>query len=352
MGIMQALVATALLIKPCAETTGPVSRPSSCSCSALETRVQNVIPDSPPSAHDPSIAKDRDTYYLYTTGTGIPFSYSKDLKHWTAGGAVFSQAPTWIASVVPAAHNSIWAPDIVKYHGRWLLFYAVSTFGRNQSAIGVAGNTTLDPHSPAYRWVDEGEVISTHPGDNWNAIDPNFCVDKQGAPWLAAGSFWSGLKLMSLDRETYKPVAGAALIPIAQRPVTPEVRGAIEAPYIHRHSEYYYLFASFDFCCRGTGSTYNVRVGRSRDITGPYLDRDGISMLQGGGTQLLFADDRWKGPGHNCILPEGKGKTERIVYHAYDALDRGRPKLRIQTLNWDRAGWPNVVNAATDSHPQ
>src|SRR5207302_6838266 len=102
-----------------------------------------------------------------------------------------------------------------------------------------------------------------------------------------------------------------------------------------------YLFASFDFCCRGVASTYNVRVGRASRITGPYLDRAGIPMLEGGGTLLLSGAGRWKGPGHNAVLHENG--RDWIIYHAYDAEDNGAPKLRIKRLGWTADGWPEVA---------
>jgi arabinan endo-1,5-alpha-L-arabinosidase len=107
-----------------------------------------------------------------------------------------------------------------------------------------------------------------------------------------------------------------------------------------RRGDFYYLFVSFDFCCRGVDSTYNVRVGRAAQITGPYVDSQGKSMLEGGGDLLIDAYDHWRGPGHNGILVEND--TYWIVYHAYDALQVGIPKLRIEALQWDETGWPHA----------
>ncbi|MBI1258175.1 MAG: family 43 glycosylhydrolase, partial [Chloroflexi bacterium] len=120
----------------------------------------------------------------------------------------------------------------------------------------------------------------------------------------------------------------------------PDSTDAIEAPFIIRKGDYYYLFASYDFCCRGADSTYNVRVGRSDTVTGPYADKDGVAMLDGGGTQVTFPTDRWKGPGHNGILQDNG--VEYIVYHAYDAEHQGDPTMRIDQLVWDADGWPSI----------
>jgi arabinan endo-1,5-alpha-L-arabinosidase len=115
---------------------------------------------------------------------------------------------------------------------------------------------------------------------------------------------------------------------------------AIEAPFILHRGDYYYLFASFDQCCQGAESTYNVRVGRSKAITGPYVDRAGKPMMEGGGTLILSAYDRWHGPGHNGLYVDGD--TVWMPYHAYDALQIGIPKLRIESIAWDAEGWPGL----------
>ncbi len=165
-------------------------------------------------------------------------------------------------------------------------------------------------------------------------------LDEGDQPWLAFGSYWSGIKLRKID-----PATGGlssedeTLYALAGRPRGPGLPGAVEAPFIIKRDGYYYLFVSFDACCRGVESTYNIRVGRSKELTGPYLDRDGTSMLAGGGTLVLAGSERWRGPGHNAILQEDG--VERLVYHAYDAESGGVSKLRIETLLWDEEGWPH-----------
>lgn len=96
----------------------------------------------------------------------------------------------------------IWAPDISFFNNKWHLYYAVSSFGSQESAIGLATNTTLDPKTPDYQWVDQGEVLRSHAGDPWNAIDPNLVLDENGEPWLAWGSFWQGIWMRKIDRAT------------------------------------------------------------------------------------------------------------------------------------------------------
>ncbi|MGI8995978.1 MAG: family 43 glycosylhydrolase, partial [Pyrinomonadaceae bacterium] len=123
-------------------------------------------------------------------------------------------------------------------------------------------------------------------------------------------------------------------------PRTAQLPGAIEAPAIVRKNSYYYLFVSFDFCCRGKDSTYNIRVGRARRLTGPYMDRSGQPMLEGGGTLVVAGQGRWVGPGHCAVLQDKDG--EKLVYHAYDTEWRGIPTLRIAPLLWDAEGWPTI----------
>lgn len=290
------------------------------------------------NVHDPAVAKEGDSYYLFSTGAGIPVRCSDDMETWTLCSRVFFGSPRWHREMVPGAQD-IWAPDISFFQGRYFLYYSVSIFGTNTSAIGLATNETLDPNSARYRWRDEGVVIASDRADDWNAIDPNLVVDRDGLPWLAFGSYWSGLKLVRLDPATGKLLDPAAtLYPLASRDEPPR---AIEAPFVIYRKPYYYLFASFDACCRGVDSTYNVRVGRAKGVIGPYLDREGVSMLNGGGTLVLEGSERWRGPGHNAVISEGD--RDLIVYHAYDAEFRGSPTLRIDALQWDEEGWPRVA---------
>lgn len=289
--------------------------------------------------HDPVIIKEGDTYYVFCTGDGIPIRKSTDLVKWSHAipAVVFARVPQWAQEMIPGATN-IWAPDISYFNNKYHLYYSVSTFGSNRSVIGLATNVTLDSQSDDYKWVDEGLVLESVNVNNYNAIDPNIIIDEDGVPWMAFGSHWSGIKMRRLDYETGKPSEeDPKLKPLAGRRVHPR---AVEAPFIIRKGDFYYLFVSFDSCCQGAASTYRVMVGRSENVTGPYVDRDGVDMLQDGGTQVTFPTERWRGPGHNAILQEN-GK-EYIVYHAYDAEADGIPTLRIDPLEWDSEGWPFI----------
>lgn len=292
--------------------------------------------------HDPAIIKAGDTYYLFSTGDGISVRKSSDLAEWKVAfpPVVFANIPDWAQEMIPGATN-IWAPDISYFNDKYHLYYSVSTFGSNRSVIGLATNQSLDFESDDYGWVDEGLVLESTTASNYNCIDPNVIIDAEGIPWLSFGSFWSGIKMYRLDYETGKPSPeDDTRYSLARRT---GYHGAVEAPFIIHQGDYYYLFVSFDACCRGVESTYRVMVGRSEAITGPYVDREGVEMLAGGGTQVTFPTERWRGPGHNAILREED--KDYIVYHAYDAEASGMPTLRIDPLVWDEDGWPSILES-------
>ena len=299
------------------------------------------------TVHDPVMIKQKDTYYLYCTGKGISVFSSKDLKNWKPEPQIFKEEPIWADSVAADFDNHIWAPDISFHNNTYYLYYSVSAFAKNTSAIGVTTNTTLDPKDPAYKWVDQGIVIQSIPNrDLWNAIDPNLTFDENNTPWLAFGSFWEGLKLVKLNPDLKSIAQPQEWHTIAKRKRTFELAdsdpgdGALEAPFIFKKNGYYYQFLSWDLCCRGEKSTYKVVVGRSKTITGPYLDKEGISLNQGGGTLLIQGDKNWFGAGHNSTYTfDGK---DYIIYHAYDAKQNGRPILQIKQLDWDAALWPTL----------
>jgi arabinan endo-1,5-alpha-L-arabinosidase len=288
--------------------------------------------------HDPAMIQEGDKYYIFSTGPGISIRCSDDLITWDLCKAVYFRLPKWIKEEVPGV-GDLWAPDISFYKGKYQVYFAASSFGVNQSAIGLATNTTLDINSPDYKWQDEGLVIKSEQGFNWNAIDPNFVLDKDGEPWLVFGSYWSGIKLVKLDTETgLRSSEDVGLHSIASRTAP----GAVEAPFIIYREPYYYLFVSFDQCCKGINSTYNIRVGRAETITGPYEDKEGMSLLYGGGTILRESSERWKGPGHSAIF--SKDGQDYLVYHSYDAENVGIPKLRMEPITWQDS-WPSLGDA-------
>lgn len=296
--------------------------------------------------HDPVLAQEGEHYYAFSTGPGITIYQSEDLEHWRWVGRAFEGEPDWARSVVPGFSGHLWAPDIFEKEGRYYLYYSVSAFGKNTSAIGVTVNETLDPSSPDYRWVDQGMVLQSVPNrDHWNAIDPAIVEDEEGTPWMSFGSFWEGLKLVKLAPDLVSLAEPQVWHSLAKRPRDPLAAdanpgdGAIEAPYIFKKDGWYYLFVSFDKCCRGMDSDYKIKVGRSQSVTGPYLDRDGRPMLEGGGTLVLAGDEDWVALGHNAAYTfDGR---DYLVFHAYETVDNAKQKLRILPMTWDD-GWPVV----------
>jgi arabinan endo-1,5-alpha-L-arabinosidase len=286
--------------------------------------------------HDPHIIKQADAYYIFCTGRGIPIRRSTDLYNWKIVGRVFEQLPDWARQEIPGARD-FWASDVLLFNGKYHVYYSISTFGSNRSCIGLVTNATLDSESRDYKWVDQGKVIESLKTDDFNCIDANPVMDEQKNVWLGFGSFWGGIKLRRLYANTGKvSAADDKLYSLAARP-KPDPR-PIEAAYIIRHGDYYYLFASFDFCCRGVKSNYNIRVGRAQQITGPYSDREGKPMLEGGGTLILETAGRYIGPGHNSVLHDGE--KDYLVHHFYDGENRGIATLQIRPLTWTQDGWP------------
>jgi arabinan endo-1,5-alpha-L-arabinosidase len=287
--------------------------------------------------HDPVITKQGDTWYIFSTGYGIRLKKSKDGIRWTDIGYVLDNLE-WQRKYVPIASNNLWAPDISFFNGLYYLYYCKSLFGTNTSVIGLATNKTLDPDSPDYEWKDRGAVIGSNSSNDYNCIDPNLVVDGNGQPWLSFGSFWTGIKLIKLDPSAMKPLSGEKMYSIASRPGNT----VIEAPFIIYRQGFYYLFVSFDHCSRGVMSDYKIMVGRSEELTGPYVDKRGVAMMEGGGTLIDAGDEYWKGPGH-CAVYQSKD-TAILVNHAYDALNNGAPTLQIRPLYWDNEGWPYIRN--------
>jgi len=332
-------------------------------------------PMEEPPFHDPVMIRAGKTYYAFGTGRGVSVWSSPDMKVWTSVGPALPTPPEWIKGAGPSNRGDMWAPDIIERGGTYYLYYAVSAFGRNTSAIGVATNVTLDPADPRFKWQDRGMVVQSVPGrDMWNAIDPNVVIDSAGTPWLDFGSFWGGIKMVKLDSaltrlaqpEDWRTIAARARYwKLDERDAgdaaNPELKydsiyparitqanqamqnGAIEGPIIFYKAPYWYLFASWDRCCRGVESSYKVVVGRSKDITGPYVDREGEKMIYGGGSlvvQGLGESPRWAAGGHNdAVTFDG---VDYLVFHAYDKTDQGRSKLLIRPITWDRHGWPSV----------
>ncbi|MDQ0917800.1 arabinan endo-1,5-alpha-L-arabinosidase [Paenibacillus sp. V4I5] len=340
-----------------------------CSIGGGSLQSKLKYPDAPPSypmfdtdnlhnesawntnnTHDPAIIKEGDTYYVFSTDAkvggkakpGIMVRKSKDLIQWDWVGYAFDGVPKQAAEWTGA--QGLWAPDVKKFGDTFYLYYSASTFGSNQSFIGVATSSSLE--GP---WTDQGEVIKTGVGDKPNAIDPNIVLDASGDPWFVFGSFFGGIYTSPLDPKTGKLKEPGFGTKIATRDHKTE-SGAVEGPYIVYHSELkkYYLFVSFD----SLSQDYNVRVGRSDSMTGPYLDVNGRDLMDDKyeaqfeiGNKILggykFQEgDGWIAPGHNSVLQDGDHTY--IVHHARPQQDMNWMYLHVRKILWTQDGWPVV----------
>ncbi|HZM74456.1 MAG TPA: arabinan endo-1,5-alpha-L-arabinosidase [Candidatus Limnocylindrales bacterium] len=288
--------------------------------------------------HDPTMIKaSNGSYILISTGNWLEIRTSTDRVNFRRIGSVWAaNQPTWTFPYTLANNRSyLWAPDLSFRNGQYYLYYAASSFGSQRSAIFLATSPTAMPGT----WTHRGLVIETSSANDFNAIDPNLIVDASGRWWLTLGSFWSGIKLIRIEPSTgLRHATDRTVYSLARRTVN---SGSVEAPFIFRRNNFYYLFVSFDFCCRGTSSTYRTMVGRSTSITGPYTDRNGVNMFNGGGTEILATHDAVFGPGHPAVFQDVDATV--LVYHYYWTNSQPTSgRLGINLIGWDSAGWPIV----------
>lgn len=308
-------------------------------------------------AHDPTVVRDDDgTYYMFSTDAlagrdqvpaGVHIRTSVDLVNWEFAGTALDGVPA------PAREWSgaegLWAPEVVRWPGSgWHMYYSASTFGSNTSAIGLA----VAPR-PSGPWEDRGIVVATRAGESTqNAIDAAVTFDRDGAPWLSYGSFFSGIYTLRLDTVTGLPLeAGDLGTVIARRHHS--VEGAIEGAFILYRGEEdrYVLFSSYD----SLFNTYNVRFAVADEITGPYRDLNGAIMTDvdaepsSVGTKILGGyrfegDTAWCAPGHNSIYVEDHGERPEyfMVHHVRFAEDPRQHIAQVRRLFFTETGWPVV----------
>ena len=254
-------------------------------CGALVSAQSYPNPNSVSGAiyvHDPTLAKNGNTYYLLATAPGISIKTSTDLKTWRDAGLVWPNGgATWTDTYTKERNGNLWAPDLSYRNGQFYLYYSASSFGSSTSAIFLATSSSGNQGT----WTNRGLVTSTTSSSNYNAIDPHLFVDGDGKWWMTFGSFWTGIKQIRLDPSTGLAYSGDRTVrSLASRPNN---GGAIEAPSIYKRGSWYYLVVSFDKCCSGASSTYRIMVGRSKSVNGPFVDKNGVAMTNGGGTQIL-----------------------------------------------------------------
>jgi arabinan endo-1,5-alpha-L-arabinosidase len=292
--------------------------------------------------HDPSVIEAGGRFVAFGTGEqgpthgAIRVKTSPDGVAWSDAGVIGKGPPEWAEAGLGFRPLNVWAPSVSRRGETVFLYYCLSSFGDNASAIGLMTNAAFDPFKPGEGWQDQGIVLLSKHGDDFNAIDP-FRIDaSDGRAWLAFGSFWSGIKLSELNPETGKLIReDAPRIALAGRH-----GGAIEAASILEHDGKFYLFVSFDQCCKGVASTYNIRVGRADRIDGPYRDKGGKDMLDGGGTLVLATTGRFIGPGGQEPVKTSRG--DGLAFHYYDGDAAGAAKLQFSPILWTADGWPEL----------
>jgi len=315
---------------------------------AGKAEAQAVSGDS--FAHDPStMIKDGDHYYVYYTGQGIQTKWSTNKFFWNTGSEVFpGDPPSWTTNAVNNFTGFFWAPDVAYFNGRYNLYYACSEWGTIDSAIGLV--TTPSLQSPV--WTDQGKVIQSdaigQTDSNtdltaYNCIDPSILVDTNGTVWMSFGSYSDGILIMQLDPTTGKRRTGpGSIIHKVADNGTMFFSNTTEGSCLYQRDGYYYLFLNFGGCCSGVDSTYNIRVGRSTNVFGPFRDKNNVNMTNGGGTMLLESTGRYIGPGHAAILNENG--TNWFTFHYYDGNNSGISKLGIMQLSWTPDDWPALTN--------
>ncbi|RYX83366.1 hypothetical protein EON83_15200 [bacterium] len=296
---------------------------------------------------DPStIVSHKGEYWVFGTGPGTQMFSSRDKIHWTKRGAMLATAPSWVAETAPEnRNNTVWAPDARFFGGKYHVYYSYSAMGAQQSGIGVASNETLDPKT----WHDDGLVVKSDKTTGFNAIDPCVFEGNDGKIYLSFGSYFDGIRVGEVNAQTGLLVSPPPYKRIATRPTTPG--NAIEASAIYFHDGWYYCFINFDGCCAGAKSSYNIRVGRSKNVYGPYLDKEGKDLNEGGGSLFWTASfdngtgrlvDDQVGPGHVGVFKEGT--DEWLTTHMeWSRAKNGATTMNLNKLGWAPDGWPYVV---------
>ena len=306
--------------------------------------------------HDPgTLIQNGSSYFIYGDGQGISGLTTTDLRNWAAVNPVFPNGPpAWTSNSVPGFTGYFWAPDNAYFNGRYNLYYACSDWGTINSAIGLV--TTPSLVSPV--WTDQGKVIQSNPDfatnattdlTAYNCIDPSIMVNTNGSVWMSFGSYSDGILIMQLDPATGKRISASSPLYRVSNNGPVFFSNTEEGSCLYQHGGYYYLFVNFGGCCEGVNSTYNIRVGRSPSVTGPYFDKDGINMINGGGTMMLEGNARYIGPGHAAIM--NNNGTNWFTFHYYDGNNNGTATLGLMLLSWTADGWPVLTNDWSAFYP-
>lgn len=291
----------------------------------------------------PEIYNYNGTYYGFIMAGGITIKTSKNLREWTKSGTVFpsKQPYEWMKDPEKGVpEGSIWAPGIYKIGDTYCVYYCMSTSGSQHSFIGLATNTTLDPNDKEYKWVDKGCVIHSYSGDDYNAIDPCVIIDDDNQPWLIYGSYWSGIKIRKIDPNTLLLDSNDDTV---YSLAAAQTRNGPEAGYMIKHGDYYYLFVA----CGSFSTGYWNGVGRSKSVTGPFLDADGVDMMNQGATPVNSYRDGFTKCGHSSVFTDTDGSQYHVseYFKTYEDGSSSPSLLSISKLYWTKDGWP--VTATT-----
>ena len=258
---------------------------------------------------------------------------SDDGWTWRRAGSVMQAVPGGKPGpdVLARGGNNTWAPDIIRVGDNYFMYYSAPG-AQPKAAIGLLVGKTLDPSSPDYKWVDGGPIVWSDGVEDSNAIDPGVFRDPtNGTLWLTYGSYFGYIRLVELNPKTGKRMY----------PERPAVNVAInsEASIMIFHDGWYYLLVTHGSCCAGANSSYNIRMGRAKRVTGPFLDNMGVDMIKGEASCSSDPATASSGPGHFGLLDFGDG-VQKFSCHYEADLDRGGVSvLDIRPLLW-RDGWP------------
>ena len=296
--------------------------------------------------HDPSMVRFEDGYALMSTNNNLQLWTSEDAYTWRDHKSTVSAIPQWAYTYAPGTEG-IWAPDVFYMNGEYRVYYCVSVFGKRSSAIGYQSTKSIMPGSSGYGWIDHGHVFHTTTSDKYNAIDADVVRDTEGNYWMAFGSFGLGIQLIKLDATTgYQASDDKTVYNIARR-TSSASGGAEEGPSLIEHNGQYFLFTAWDKCCQQGANieqtTYKTAYGRADKVTGPYKDRAGYTMANGGGTILLERYGRYVGPGGGEAFQDLN--RVRFVHHYYDLNGDKYNHIHIRDVvftedNWAEMGQP------------
>ncbi|KAL2133755.1 hypothetical protein VTI74DRAFT_1737 [Chaetomium olivicolor] len=288
------------------------------------------------NAHDPSIIRRSDgTYFRFSTGGKIAVHTAPSLTGpWTYRGAVLPGG----SSINLAGNQDLWAPDVIQVGNEYYLYYSVSTFGSQNSAIGVARSSSLDVGT----WTDLGSTgVTSSTGMAYNAIDPNL-INVAGTYYMTFGSFWSDIHQVKMTSPPTN-VNGA----VSQVAFTSDT--AMEGPFVFKNGGFYYLFYSKGSCCGydqnrpAPGKEYKIMVCRSSSPTGPFVDKNGVSCRSSGGTVVLESHDWVYGPGGQGVYQDPTYGPV-LYYHYVDTrvgYADGQKRFGWNRINFS-SGWPVV----------